>query len=77
MAAPERGRIETKVREVVANAIDSGDWTRYRLAQKSGVAYRVLARFLDEDRDIKLSTAAALLEALDFTICRTSRCRDK
>ena len=30
--------------------------TRYRIAKDAGIGYDILARFLDHDRDIRLST---------------------
>jgi DNA-binding phage protein len=49
--------------------------TRYRIAKDSEISYDVLARFLDRDSDIKLSTVDSLAEYLDLELKPKSRRR--
>jgi hypothetical protein len=56
------------IRSAVEKAVSTGRETRYSLAKGAGVEYRTLARWLDEDRDIKLSTAASLAAYLGLEL---------
>ena len=46
--------------EQLYDAIEYSGLTRYRVAKDAGIDYMVLCRFLDEDRDIRLSTIEKL-----------------
>ena len=75
--AENRDDLEKQVRKAVEASIKSGKFTSYSLANAAGIGYRVLARYLDENRDIKLSTASALAATLGFKLCAVNRCKDK
>ena len=49
-------------------AITATKETRYRVAKDSGVGYATLMRFLDENRDIRLSTVEALAKYLNLEL---------
>ncbi|HQU42132.1 MAG: hypothetical protein B7Z73_05500 [Planctomycetia bacterium 21-64-5] len=48
--------VEKKLRD----AIERSGLTRYAIAKGAGITYEVLMRFLDERRDIRLSTVEKL-----------------
>ncbi len=54
--------ISEKLRAIVLKAISDGTETRYSIAKQAGIDYRTFARWLDEDRDIRLSTVDKLAE---------------
>lgn len=70
---PSKDAIEVQVRRAVEDALESGKFTRYSLSQASGVGYRVLSRYLDEGRDIKLSTASSLAVTLGYELRKRPR----
>ena len=75
VADQDRDQLEKQVRAAVEEAIASGRYTRYSLANAAGIGYRVLARYLDESRDIKLSTASALSATLGYVLCPSKKCK--
>lgn len=56
--------IEQQLRE----AIDRSGLTRYAIAKGAGVGYDALSRFLDQGRDIRLSTIEALAAYFGMTL---------
>lgn len=52
--------LDAQLRDAVGKYLK--DHTRYALARDAGVQYKTLCRWLDEGRDIKLSTAQKLAE---------------
>ena len=78
-AAEERepGTVSEQLREACQKAIESKEWTRYRLAQESGVAYPVLTKFLFGNADIHSSTIDKLCQTLGHVLCPAHRCKDK
>ena len=61
--------------EQLLEAIEESGLTRYSIAKDAGVDYYTLARFLDEGRDIRLSTVQKLAEyfGMRFTKPRIRR----
>jgi len=50
------------VSEQLRKACETSGLTRYRIAKDSGVSYDALARFLNEERDLRLATADKLAD---------------
>lgn len=48
------------IEQTLRDAIKRSGLTRYVIAKESGVSYEALMRFLDEGRDIRLSTVEKL-----------------
>jgi predicted transcriptional regulator len=61
--------------EQLVQAIEESGLTRYRIAKGAGIDYYSLARFLDEGRDIQLSTVQKLAEyfGMRFTKPKTPK----
>jgi len=59
--------VSERIRVAVAAAITSGQ-TRYAIAKGAGIGYGVLARWLDEGRDIRASTIDKLAEHLGLEL---------
>ncbi len=55
------------------DAIDRSGLSRYRIAKDADVDYMALWRFLDEDRDIRLSTVERLAEYLGLRFTKLRR----
>lgn len=51
-----------KLDQQLRRAVECSGLTRYAVAKGAGVDYDALARFLDQGRDIRLSTVQALAE---------------
>lgn len=66
---------EATLVEQLREAIYESGLTRYRIAKDSGVDYYTLARFLDEGRDIRLSSVQKLADyfGMRFTKARIRR----
>ena len=60
--------IDSTLRTTVEGLISSGQETRYSVAKKAGIHYGVLCRWLDENRDVRLSTASALAGSLGLEL---------
>lgn len=56
-------RVAEQLRAATDAALATGK-TRYEIAKGAGIKYSTLANWLDEDRDIRLSTVSALAEYL-------------
>jgi hypothetical protein len=65
-------KISDILREAAVGAIESGRETRYSLAKQCRLDYPSLARWLDEGRDIRLSTVDAIAEYLGLTLAPVS-----
>ena len=62
--------LDKSIRQVVQAAIDGGHESRYSIAKVAGIDYRALSRWLDEDRDIRLSTASKLADYFGLRIVK-------
>ena len=60
--------VASNLKFAVEQAIASGGETRYSIAKGSGVEYRSLVRWLDEDKDIRLSTVNAICSYLNLEL---------
>ena len=65
--------LSASLRKAVEAAVKEGE-TRYSVAKGAGVDYSVLVRWLDEGRDIRLSTVDQIAEylGLDLTAIKKS-----
>jgi hypothetical protein len=57
--------IAEQLRKAVNDAIARGT-TRYAIAKGAGIKYTTFVRWLDEDRDIRLSTVSRLADYLNL-----------
>ncbi len=60
--------VMASIAEQLRLAIEQSGKSRYRIAQESGVAEAVLSRFMSGERDLKLSTANKLCEAMGLRV---------
>jgi len=63
--------------EQLRQAITEGGWTAYRLGPEARVAVPVISRFLNEDRDLRLKTAAKLAVVLGLELRPISKPKGK
>jgi len=61
------------LREQLIEAIEASGQTRYEIAQAAGIHWRVLDRFINADRDIKLSTAQSLCRHFGMRLTKARR----
>lgn len=54
--------------KAAVNAAISGGATRYSIAKGAGIGQSTFIRWLDEDRDIRFSTAAKLMDFLNLEL---------
>jgi plasmid maintenance system antidote protein VapI len=54
--------------DVIRASVERLGWTKYRLAQESGVAQAVVGRFINGERDLKLETADKLCRVLGLRL---------
>ena len=54
-------------------AIERSGKSRYRIAKEAEIDYYALARFLDEDRDIRLSTVQKLADLFGMRLTKPKR----
>jgi len=63
--------LDESIRKVVESAIADGHETRYSIAKVAGIEYSSFARWLDEGRDIRLSTASKLADHFGLGLAPT------
>ena len=59
--------------EIIRQAFRESGMTRAELSRRSGVFYSALHGFIGSDRDISISTASKLMEALGLTVTSVKR----
>ncbi len=62
-----------KLSEQLKQAITASGKSRYKIAKEAGIDYYALARFLDEDRDIRLSTVQKLADLFGMRLTKPKR----
>lgn len=61
------------IEQTLRDAIERSGLTRYVIAKGSGVSYEALMRFLDEGRDIRLSTVEKLAAFFEMELVPTKK----
>ena len=62
-----------KLSEQLKQAIATSGKSRYKIAKEAEIDYYALARFLDEDRDIRLSTVQKLADMFGMRLTKPKR----
>lgn len=61
------------IADQLRSAIERSGQTRLEIARKAGIAYDSLAKFVDQESDINLSTADALCRHLGLELAEPKR----
>jgi plasmid maintenance system antidote protein VapI len=61
------------LQEQLREAIEKSGLSLYRIAKDSGVAYQVLHRFANRERDLTLETASKLADYFGMRLTRPKR----
>ena len=61
------------LQDQLRQAIEDSELTLYRIAKGSGVAYQVLHRFANGERDLTLATASRLADYFGMRLTRPRR----
>lgn len=61
------------IAESIRDAIERSGQTRYAIAKGAGMDYDVLARFLDQDRDLRLSNVQRLADYFGMRLTKPKK----
>lgn len=61
-----------RIDDVLRQAIRASGLTHYRIAKDAGIATAILDRFMSEERDMRLATAAKVAQVLGLKAVKIS-----